>query len=284
MDVRGYPTGPIDAKGAFTSEIDLPPIIKPGSLNTLAEADRPHLVDLGAFSTAQESAMADASARSTWFRPKTVFALIAAMAIYVLYHNERFLIDSTHPVWQHYEPFKWWLLPHGLAGACALILAPLQFWDRLRLRFTTLHRVIGSTYVTVVFIFAPLGVYIQYLDEAQGATRSFTIATMIDAALAMITTGIALVFALERKFPPHRQWMTRSYAVALVFLQVRIILGLTGLDEPFNWAITETVVWSCVAVAILIGDLANQWYELASARPRPVRMQVRTAPLATPAE
>ena len=54
--VRGYPTGPIDAKGAFTSEIDLPPIIKPGSLNTLAEGDRPHLVDHGAFSTAQEGA------------------------------------------------------------------------------------------------------------------------------------------------------------------------------------------------------------------------------------
>ena len=33
MDVRGYPTGPIDAKGAFTSEIDLPPIIKPGPLD-----------------------------------------------------------------------------------------------------------------------------------------------------------------------------------------------------------------------------------------------------------
>jgi len=45
MDVRGYPTGPIDAKGAFTSEIDLPPIIKPGPLNTVAEADRPHLID-----------------------------------------------------------------------------------------------------------------------------------------------------------------------------------------------------------------------------------------------
>jgi hypothetical protein len=45
MDVRGYPTGPIDAKGAFTSEIDLPPTIKPGSLNTVAEVDRPHLVD-----------------------------------------------------------------------------------------------------------------------------------------------------------------------------------------------------------------------------------------------
>ena len=45
MDVRGYPAGPIDTKGAFTSEIDLPPTIKLGPLNTLAEADRPHLVD-----------------------------------------------------------------------------------------------------------------------------------------------------------------------------------------------------------------------------------------------
>jgi hypothetical protein len=44
MDVRGYPTGPIDAKGALTSGIDLSPIIKPGPLNT-AEADRPHIVD-----------------------------------------------------------------------------------------------------------------------------------------------------------------------------------------------------------------------------------------------
>jgi len=45
MDVRGYPTGPIDAKGAFTSEIDLPPIIKPGELNTIAEVDRPYMAD-----------------------------------------------------------------------------------------------------------------------------------------------------------------------------------------------------------------------------------------------
>jgi hypothetical protein len=80
---------------------------------------------------------------------------------YVLYHNERFLLDSMHPVWQHYEPFKWWLLPHGLAGACALLLAPMQFSDRLRGRFTKLHRVIGRIYVTSALVLAPLGAYIQ---------------------------------------------------------------------------------------------------------------------------
>ena len=39
MDVRGYPAGPIDAKGAFTSEIDLPPIIKPGPALALTKVD-----------------------------------------------------------------------------------------------------------------------------------------------------------------------------------------------------------------------------------------------------
>jgi uncharacterized membrane protein SirB2 len=225
------------------------------------------------------------TADSTWMRPKTlVFAFIAAMAAYVLYHNERFLFDAAHPIWQHYEPFKWWLLPHGVAGACVLILAPMQFADRLRLRFTTLHRVTGSIYVACVLVLAPLGIYIQYLDEAQRAARSLTIATVVDAALLMTTTGIGLIFALKRRFKQHRQWMTRSFAVALVFLEVRFVLGLTGLDQPFSWAIIETAVWSCVALAILFGDIANQWHELATAQPRPVTAPATGSAIATPAE
>lgn len=197
-----------------------------------------------------------------------VFAIIAAMMAYVLWHNERALLDPAHPIWQHYEPLKWWLLPHGVAGALALILAPLQFSDRLRARFAKVHRVIGRIYVATVFILAPLGVYVQYLDEAQGAARSFTIATTVDAVLGLTTTGIALYFARKRMIPQHRQWMTRSYAVSLVFIEVRVIMGLTGLDRPFDWHVTEITVWACVALSLLIGDLANQWYELRTARPR----------------
>ena len=54
------------------------------------------------------------------FRAKyVVFALIGAMTAYVLYHNERFLIEPDNPIWRHFEPFKWWLLLHGVAGAGA---------------------------------------------------------------------------------------------------------------------------------------------------------------------
>src|SRR5436190_23956464 len=129
-----------------------------------------------------------------------VFAGIAVMAAYVLYHNERFLLDPSHPVWQHYEPFKWWLLPHGVAGACALFLVPLQFSERLRRRYTVLHRTIGGIYVAGVFVLGPIGVYIQFLDEAQGASRSFSIETVMQSGLLMVTTAIGLYFALKRMF------------------------------------------------------------------------------------
>jgi uncharacterized membrane protein len=214
-----------------------------------------------------------------WLRVKyVVFAFVGIMIVYVLNHNERFIIDSTQPVWQHYESIRWWLLPHGLVGACALLLVPLQFSDRLRARFTRLHRVIGRIYATAALILAPLGAYIQYIEEPLGASRSFTIAAVVDAVLLSVTTAVGLAFALRRMIPQHRQWMTRSYAVALTFFEVRLILGITGWDSPPSFAIAEIVVWTCVALSVLIADLANQWYELQSLRPRPAVSQRRPVP------
>jgi uncharacterized membrane protein len=203
----------------------------------------------------------DQSPPTRWFRTKDcVFAGIGLMSAYVLYHNERFLIDAADPMRAHFEPFKWWLLPHGVAGACALLVAPLQFSDRLRRRWPKWHRIAGRVYVMGVVILAPLGVYIEYFEERLGSARSFTIALGADAALLLVTTGIAFFYARKRKIPQHRQWMTRSYAVALVFFESRFILGVTGW-EALGEGVAETVVWTCLAFAILFGDLVNQWQE-----------------------
>jgi hypothetical protein len=197
------------------------------------------------------------------FRAKHItFVFIFLMMAYVVFHNERFLIDPSNPVWQHYKGFPWWLLLHGVAGVCALFLAPLQFSDRLRRRFALLHRVVGRIYVAGVFVLGPIGVYIQYLDEGLGGSRSFTIATLIDATLLLVTTGIGLVFALVRMIPQHRQWMIRSYAVGLIFFEARFVVGLAGLDQPPDLMSAEITVWTCVALSVLIGDLSNQWYDL----------------------
>jgi uncharacterized membrane protein len=204
--------------------------------------------------------------RLSLLRPKNVvFACVALMMLYVIQHNERFLIDSANPYWEHIRSFQWWLLPHALAGGIALLLAPFQFSDWLRQHHARVHRIIGRTYITAVFILAPLGVYIQYLEESLfDTTRSFTLAATVDAVLLMSTTGIALYFIRQRKIQQHRQWMTRSYAVALVFFEVRLISGVLGLDD--SMAAVETIVWICVAMAIPLADVVLQVQESLRAR------------------
>ena len=194
-----------------------------------------------------------------------LFAFIGLMLAYVLRHNESFLINRADPVWQHYHPFRWYLLPHGLAGACAILLGPFQFSDRLRQRFTKLHRVVGRIYITSAFILAPLGAYIQYFEERMGGPRSFSVAALVDAILLMLTTGIAFAFILTGKVQQHRQWMTRSFAVALVFLEVRVVGGITGWDT--SPAAIETIVWSCLAFSLLSADIVLQVQELRRSRP-----------------
>jgi uncharacterized membrane protein len=209
-------------------------------------------------------------------RPKyAVFTLIGLMLAYVLVHNESFLIHPKDPVWQHYHPFRWWLLPHGLAGACAILLGPMQFSDRLRQRFAKVHRVIGRIYVVGAFIVAPLGTYIQYFEERMGGPRSFSIAAAVDAALLMITTGIAFAFIRAGKIQQHRQWMTRSFAVAIIFLEVRVISGLGGWDNSL--AATETIVWICIGFSVLLGDIALQVQEYLRTRPSFRKVQAAAA-------
>jgi hypothetical protein len=45
--------------------------------------------------------------------------------------------------------------------------------------------------------------------------------------------------------------MTRSFACAIIFLDVRMVQGIFNIDDKF----TEIIVWSCVACAVPLADL-----------------------------
>lgn len=202
-----------------------------------------------------------------------VFSLLAVMSLYVLYHNERFLVDPNHPVWQHYEPFKWWLLPHGIFGAIVLLVAPFQFSERIRQRFTKAHRVMGRLYVLGVIVLAPLGAYIQYYQERTGAPRSFTVLGVVDAAMLIIATALAGLFAYKRKIGLHRQWATRSYAIAFVFIAGRFVMGVTGW-ETLGVEIVQAIIWSCLALSVVVADISLHWKELRATVTVPAKSRV----------
>ena len=69
------------------------------------------------------------------------FVIYGLMTLFVLYRYEMPFLDSQSPIWLHFAKVKWWLLPHGLLGAIALFIAPLQFSNRLRQRHLLLRKV-----------------------------------------------------------------------------------------------------------------------------------------------
>jgi uncharacterized membrane protein len=188
-------------------------------------------------------------------RAKTLlFAGISLLYVYVMLTAESFLWDKTSPEWTHIEPFKTILLPHGLVAALALLLGPFQFSERLRRKYIMVHKTLGYLYITGCFVGAPMGAYIQWFQERLGGPRSFTIAGIVDAVIWILATAIALYFVRQGKIQQHRQWMIRSFAVALVFLEVRAIAIFFNLPPQQ----IETVVWCGLVAAYPIADLVMQ--------------------------
>jgi len=93
----------------------------------------------------------------------------------------------------------------------------------------------------------------------------------------MSTTAIAFAFILQRKVQHHRAWMTRSFAVALVFLEGRVVLGITNWENT-RPELNEAVIWACIAFSILAADIVLQWQ--AMRRSRPAVAKARVAQLA----
>ena len=202
-------------------------------------------------------------------RPKyLLFAFIAVMYAYVLWTNESFLFNAKDPEWAHIAPFQMWLLPHGLAAAFALFLGPFQFSERLRRKYVTVHKTFGYLYIAGCYIGAPLGIYIQRFEEKMGTfSHSFTIATVMDAAIWIFATTMALIMIRTKRMQQHRQWMIRSFACALIFLEVRAIMTFFQLPE----SAAEAVLWACVAAAFPLADLVLQIDEIRRTRARTAR-------------
>jgi hypothetical protein len=110
---------------------------------------------------------------SSWRpRPKyLLFGLIGLMMLTVI-NRDRALLNPHAPTWEHYRYFRWWLLPHGIAGSLALFLGPLQFSNKLRRRFLPWHRIIGRIYVCGVAVAVPVGIWIEYIKSLASGHKS----------------------------------------------------------------------------------------------------------------
>lgn len=193
------------------------------------------------------------------------FALIAALALPVAVVSLRYLMPvppGAPPdvlANRFADPF---LMLHAGFGALALALGPVQFLPRLRRRFTHVHRTIGLLYVIACLTGGVAGLALA-LGTTAGpvATAGFGL-----LALAWLyTTSRGLVAALRTRFPAHRRWMIRSFALTLAAVMLRLQLpmgGMFGVDFPTAYVIISFACWVPNLIA------AEAWIALTAVRLR----------------
>ena len=182
------------------------------------------------------------------------FGAFALLTLFVFHVYETPFLDPHSPVWARVEPVKWLLLPHAVAGAVALLLAPFQFSARLRRRYLRLHRVMGRLYVAGAFISAPLAVPVAVIL----GPPSLVMAATIQSAGWLLTTAIALYAVRRGDIRQHQEWMTRSYPFAMVFVIARAVLAVPAVGAMGEVAFVS-VVWSLIALACFVPSLIIDW-------------------------
>ena len=197
--------------------------------------------------------------------PKHVlFAAMAAMLLFVLWNNEAFLLNPADPHWQHLAPAGWRFPPHGLLGAIALVTGASQFSSRLR-RNRPRHRLIGHIYVIAI-----IGTCCFAMWMATFISPWFlTLFTWTQGIALILCTGIGWTMARRRRFEWHRAWMMRSYAIALIFIEGRVLMaipwfGARGLDA------VVAVNWFLLVASLLAVEFWLQWEKLKLPAKEPV--------------
>jgi len=190
-----------------------------------------------------------------------LFFVLAVLMVIVWITRDRMLLDSNSFLRQRYAPLSWLMLLHGIPGTLALFLGIFQFSDRLRARYLRVHKAMGWIYVISVALAAPGGVVVAYVLPIV----TLFPASIIQASGWLLATGTGLYCVLTGRIQQHREWMTRSYPFAVVFLVVRAIIAIPAVARSGELGLA-TVVWSVIAVNGVLPSFVIEWRHLAANR------------------
>jgi len=179
------------------------------------------------------------------------------MTLFVLWNNERFLIEPNSPAWTHYNPIRWHLLPHGLGGSIALLLGATQFSSRLRARHLRVHRFCGKLYLAGVFILSPAAIAMAFTISPWYMIPFTTVQCLTLTAF----TAAAYRSIRRRNITQHREWMVRSYAVVLIFLEGRVLMAIPALARHGMDSVV-LVNWGCLVLSLVIAEFILRWRDL----------------------
>ncbi|KAA0168014.1 hypothetical protein FNF31_00513 [Cafeteria roenbergensis] len=151
------------------------------------------------------------------------------------------------------------LYTHILGASLAPVLGVPQLSKAVRKASPLAHRVLGRVYVASVVVGGATGLYLA------GSAFAGSAAKVSFGALAVVwlgTTAMGMRAAFQRNYRSHREWMTRSFALTMSALTLRLYF-LTGVKMGFPFAdVYDATTW----MSWVVNLLAVEWIVLPSMR------------------
>ena len=154
-----------------------------------------------------------------------------------------------------YVQHPWVSLFHIVPGVLFLTLAPLQFVARIRQRRISIHRGMGRVLATCAAISGVLALVVNFLFPAFGGISTQT-AVVFLSVLFSFSLSMAMRHILRKEVRQHREWMIRTFALAMSVATQRVLLillrSLMGLstEEVFGASF-----WLGIGVNLVVAEV-----------------------------
>jgi hypothetical protein len=201
-----------------------------------------------------------AGQRSVQFFLKMLFWLpVAAFSLLLIYNTIPYFsfskdfsfIQERSFLFQH-KIYNACFYTHIFAGMLCIGTALIQFSRVILKKAKAIHRWSGRIYVFVVlFLGAPTGLYMSFFAKGTFWERMLF---MFMAIFWFITTINGLTTILKRNVLAHKNWMIRSYSMAMTAVTFRvyhILFYLSGWDHLHNYEIS---LWISVIGNMLVAE------------------------------
>jgi uncharacterized membrane protein len=199
--------------------------------------------------------------QSTWSLPmKAAWGLMAALVLVLLLWSVRYFTFNPEVYFERqrdvYEAETLGLMLHIGGMMVAAAMGPFQFIRSFRNRHVKVHRTMGKLYLAGAAVGGLGGLYMAQFS-ASGIVSDIGFALL--AVLLLITTGMAYIAIRNRRIQEHREWMTRSYALVLAAVTLRIYLpileGLLGEQDGY-----ALVAWLCWVPNLIVAEaIVRSW-------------------------
>ncbi len=145
----------------------------------------------------------------------------------------------------------WSAFAHFLAGAIALAVGAFQFHAGIRSRFLAVHRWSGRVYLCAIAAGGLAGLSLAVQSSA-GLVAQTGFGML--AVAWLYTTTQAWMHIRRREVGAHKDWMTRSYALTLAAVTLRLYLPASQLAGLSMAVAYPAIAWLCWVPNLLIAE------------------------------